>query len=161
GEIEPLRLLRDRLRLHRAFEHGEAGKEAKWHVGRGGHGLVMGGGDDSRKAFALSSPQESADQQLRLIRLSRDVADLAHAVPIGSGDAGLASTVLAESEETLAAPAQRCAGAALALSHRGKELRRHIAVERGELPAGADHLLAARATLAAAEARPAAGRAGS
>src|SRR5205085_11915485 len=96
-----------------------------------------------------------------LIRLSRNVADLAHPVPIGVGDAGLASTALAESEETLAAPAQLRTGAAIALGHRRIELRRHIAVERGELPAGADHLLAARAALAAAEARTAAGRAGS
>ena len=49
GKVEPFRLLRDRLRLHRPLQHGVAGEETQGDVGRGGHRFVMGAGADSGK----------------------------------------------------------------------------------------------------------------
>ena len=57
GEIEPLRLLRDRLRLHRPFEHRVAGEEAKRDVGGGGHCPTMEARSGPGKAFAAIRPQ--------------------------------------------------------------------------------------------------------
>ena len=138
-KAELRRALGDRLGLHRPFEHGEGGKDAKRDE-RLSHARTMGSGARVRKATGADL---STDLSRRLPAAFHDVADLAHAADIGVADALPVRAAVAIAEEAVArsgAAASRCSGDAAASAR--PILRGHVAIERGKPGVGADRDLA-------------------
>jgi hypothetical protein len=96
-EAEPRRALRDRLRLHRSFQHGEGGEDSERN-----ERLIHGSTMESLAACGKQPPQVIHFLSRRPPAAFHDVADFPHSPDIGIGDAATVGAAIAIGEEPVA-----------------------------------------------------------